>query len=177
MRKAPSARSNRVPVRIELRFIQRPGVTTDRSGRQTAAVFSRDTGFCTELCEGGDLRSALDHDVCESSSQHPRQLSWYIEGHHIALDAARGMHFLHTVCARYALCHCYMSFRTVSVSSQSCGRIPREATRSDPVLIDDHIIGIGILCHVFDRGPTLVCHDMDQTGNSTACHGTLNLKW
>lgn len=65
---------------------------------EAAVVLSGGTGFYTELCEGSNLRSALDHDVIHSSSKDPRQLSWYIEGHRIALDVACGMHFLHRYC-------------------------------------------------------------------------------
>ena len=43
----------------------------------------------TELMEGGDLRAALTSDV-------EGNLRWFKSGKHIALDVAKGLHFLHS---------------------------------------------------------------------------------
>ena len=42
-----------------------------------------------ELLEGGDLRKAL-------SGPRAEELRWYKKGQVIALDIARGLHFLHS---------------------------------------------------------------------------------
>ena len=42
-----------------------------------------------EYCEGGDLRSALTRD-------DDGVLAWHRRGRQIALDIARGLHFLHS---------------------------------------------------------------------------------
>lgn len=39
--------------------------------------------------QGGDLRTALTND-------HKSQLTWYNKGKAVALDVARGLHFLHS---------------------------------------------------------------------------------
>ena len=40
------------------------------------------------VAQGGDLRQALSSDVDGA-------LGWYLRGHRVALDIARGLHFLH----------------------------------------------------------------------------------
>ena len=42
-----------------------------------------------EFCEGGDLRAALTRDEAG-------ELAWHKRGRQIALDIARGLHFLHS---------------------------------------------------------------------------------
>ena len=46
--------------------------------------------------QGGDLRAALSSDVTG-------ELRWYNRGQHIALDVARGLHYLHSHDVRLAL--------------------------------------------------------------------------
>ncbi|KAK9790556.1 hypothetical protein WJX73_002721 [Symbiochloris irregularis] len=46
--------------------------------------------ICQELCEGGDLSSAL-----ERSDSRDRDTHWYCRGKSIALDIARGLEYLH----------------------------------------------------------------------------------
>ena len=48
------------------------------------------------LGAGGDVCSAIQDDV-------DGDLSWYIKGHQIALDIARGLFFLHSHGVRYCL--------------------------------------------------------------------------
>ena len=47
-----------------------------------------------ESAQGGDLFSALRSNVHGSGAAHP--LSWWRHGRSIALDIARGLHFLHS---------------------------------------------------------------------------------
>jgi len=42
-----------------------------------------------ELMEGGDLSEAIKHDA-------EGELTWYNKGQRIALDIARGLHYLHS---------------------------------------------------------------------------------
>ena len=37
------------------------------------------------------------HDVLQQADDGERQLGWYNAGHRIALDIARGLHFLHSL--------------------------------------------------------------------------------
>ena len=48
---------------------------------------------CVQYMAGGDLRDALDKDK-------RTELIWYRKGYQIALDIARGLHFLHSHAVR-----------------------------------------------------------------------------
>jgi len=55
--------------------------------------------------QGGDLRAALSSDVSGD-------LRWYNRGQHIALDVARGLHYLHSHDVRRGisqLCHALLT--------------------------------------------------------------------
>lgn len=61
-----------------------------------ACMMGAEPMLLVEYCEGGDLRRALNLDSSTKAGGE-RALGWYKAGHRIALDIARGVHFLHSL--------------------------------------------------------------------------------
>jgi len=66
----------------------------------------------TELMEGGDLRSALSSDVAGN-------LGWYRLGKGLALDIARGLHFLH----EHNVVHRDIKSKNVLLTRDGCAKL------------------------------------------------------
>ena len=64
-----------------------------------------------EFMEGGDLWSAL-------RGPHREELQWYGRGRSLALDIARGLHFLHEHKARLCF-RCYVACHVLTLTEST----------------------------------------------------------
>ncbi len=73
--------------------------------------------------QGGDLRQALSNDVDGA-------LGWYLRGHRVALDIARGLHFLHARDVRALLFTATARLPMLTVFLSSASRLGSVASGS-----------------------------------------------